>query len=160
MNEILVGFISWLMIMLGGVGSFLPVLPGPPLSFAGLLLYAWYTDFTKITPLALGVFGILTAATLILDFLAPAIGAKGYKASMYGVAGSMIGAFAGMFVLGPLGIVIGPFVGGFLGEFIKTNNLEQSYKTAYGSFLGFIAGSIFRLSVVIAMLGYFIYSLF
>ena len=160
MKEILVAVISGFLIILGGIGAFLPILPGPPLSFGGLLLYAWYTDFTRITPMMLLIFGLLTVATMIVDVVAPALGAKGYKASWYGTLGSFIGAFAGVFVMGPLGIIIGPFVGGFAGEMIKYNNLDQAYKTAVGSFIGFIFGSLFRLGVIVAMFGYFVFALF
>lgn len=160
MKEILVAIVSGFLIVLGGIGAFLPILPGPPLSFGGLLLYAWYTDFTKITPIMLVVFGLLTVATMIMDVVAPALGAKGYKASRYGTIGSFIGAFAGIFIFGPLGIIIGPFIGGFLGEMMNYNNLDQAYKTAVGSFIGFIFGSLFRLGVIIAMFGYFLFSVF
>jgi uncharacterized protein len=160
MKEIIVAFISGLLIVLGGVGSFLPVLPGPPLSFGGLLLYAWYTGFDKISPTVLLIFGLLTLATMVLDFVAPALGAKGYKASKYGTIGSFIGAFAGMFVLGPIGIILGPFIGGFVGELMYLSNIDQAYKTAWGSFIGFLIGSAFRLGVILSMLAYFVYAVF
>lgn len=160
MNNIIVTIISGALIIFGGLGAFLPVLPGTPLSFGGLLLYAWYTGFDKITPLALVIFGLLTIATMIVDFIAPALGAKGYKASKYGTLGSFIGAFAGFFVLGPIGVVLGPFIGGFIGELLYLASFDQAYKTAWGSFIGFLIGSAFRLGVVLAMLSYFIFVLF
>jgi uncharacterized protein len=158
--EALIALASGALIILGGLGSVLPILPGPPISFAGLWLYAWHTNYDKITPTALWIFGALTVLTFIIDFLAPAMGARGYKASNSGVLGSMIGAFAGMFVLGPLGIMLGPFVGAFLGELVNAKNAERAWRVAWGSFIGFVIGSLFKVAVIFAMLAYFIYSLF
>jgi uncharacterized protein YqgC (DUF456 family) len=159
-KEILIALSSGFLIILGGLGAVLPIIPGPPLSFGGLWLYAWFTEYEKITPTVLIIFGILTALTFVTDIIAPALGARGYKASKYGVWGSMLGAFAGIFVLGPLGIIIGPFVGGFIGEMINARNLDNAVNVAWGSFIGFIIGSLFKLAVIIGMLVYFVYSLF
>lgn len=159
-NNILLAIVSGGLIVVGAVGSVLPILPGPPLSFGGLWLYAWYTDYEKITPTVLVVFGILTLLTMIVDFIAPALGAKGYKASRYGIIGSLIGAFAGIFVLGPFGIIIGPFIGGFIGELIYAQNYEHATKVALGSFIGFLIGSLFKVAVIAGMLIYFVYALF
>jgi uncharacterized protein len=160
MNEILIGITSGLLIIIGGIGSFLPILPGPPLSFAGLWLYAWFTNYEKLTPTILIVFAVLTVLAMVIDFIAPALGAKGYKASRAGALGSMIGAFIGVFVMGPIGIVVGPFVGGFIGEFIHAKNLEKAGKSAIGSLIGFAIGSLFKIAVIMGMITYFIYALF
>jgi uncharacterized protein len=160
MNDILVALAAGALIVVGLFGSVLPLLPGQPLSYAGLFLYAWYTDFEKITPTILIIFGVLTALTMVFDFIAPGLGAKSYKASRLGVIGSTLGAFAGIFVLGPFGIIIGPFIGGFAGELISGRNYEHALRSAWGSFVGFALGSLFKLAVVIGMLVYFIYSLF
>lgn len=160
MTNLLVALGSLALILFGAVGSFLPILPGPPLSFAGLWIYGWYTGYEKITPAVLIIFGILSALTFVVDVIAPALGARGYKASRYGTVGSMLGAFLGIFILGPIGIIVGPLVGGFAGEMIHAGNTEKATKTAIGSFIGFILGSFFKMAVIMGMLAYFIYSLF
>jgi uncharacterized protein len=160
MNEILVAVASGLLIIIGAIGSFLPILPGPPLSFAGLWLYAWSTNYEKLTPTTLIVFAVLTILTMVVDFIAPALGAKGYKASRYGTIGSFVGAFLGIFVMGPIGIIVGPFIGGFIGEFIFAKSLKQAGNVALGSLVGFAIGSLFKAAVIVGMLVYFIYALF
>jgi uncharacterized protein YqgC (DUF456 family) len=150
--------LSVLIVILGGAGSVLPVLPGVPLSFAGLWLYAWATSYQTITPFVLIVFALLTALTMLVDFIAPAMGAKGYKASPSGVWGSVVGAFLGAFILGPIGIIVGPFIGAFIGEFLVAQNAHLALRVAWGSFVGFALGSLFKLTVVVSMLGYLIYS--
>ncbi len=159
-KEIIIAVISGLLIITGGIGSILPILPGVPLAYGGLLLYGWFTHFEKITPLALIIFGLLTIITFVIDFVAPAMGAKGYKASRYGIMGSMIGGFLGIFVMGPVGIILGPFIGGFIGELVSVNNFESASKTAWGSFVGLMIGSLFKLAVIAGMLIYFVYALF
>lgn len=103
------------------------------------------------------VFGILTVLTVVLDFIAPALGAKGYKASFWGVLGSAIGAIVGIFVLGPFGIILGPLIGGFAGEYLYVRDTNRALKSAWGSFLGFVAGSVIRFGVAVAMAAYFVY---
>jgi len=124
-----------------------------------LFLYAWFTDYEKITPLVLIIFGILLLLTIIVDVAAPALGAKGYKSSRYGVIGSILGAFLGMFFL-PIGIIVGPFVGGFVGEYFFGRNLEHATRVAWGSFVGLLIGSLFKLAVIAGMFVYFVYALF
>lgn len=160
MNNIFYALSAGFLILLGGLGSILPILPGPPLSFIGLWLYAWATAYEKITPTILIVFGVLTILTFVVDFIAPALGAKGHKASRYGVIGSTVGAFAGIFLMGPFGLIAGPFIGAFLGEMYYARNTHQATKVAIGSFIGFLIGSFFKLVVIIAMFAYFIYALF
>lgn len=160
MTDILIALASLAIILAGAIGSFLPVLPGPPLSFFGLWLYGWHTGYEKITPLVLVIFAVLSALTFVVDVISPALGAKGYKASRYGTLGSMLGAFLGIFVFGPIGIIIGPLIGGFAGEMIHAGNTDRAVKTAIGSFIGLVVGSIFKIAVIVGMLGYFIYALF
>jgi uncharacterized protein len=159
-NDILIAVGSGLLILVGALGAVLPILPGPPLSFAGLWLYGWWTGYEKITPTVLIVFGILTALTFVVDVFAPALGARGYKASKWGIWGSIIGAFAGIFVIGPLGIILGPLVGAFIGEMLHANSLHLATQTAIGSLIGFVIGSFFKIAVIMGMLAYFVYALF
>ncbi len=159
MNEILIIITSVILVILGGIGSVLPIFPGIPVSFAGLFLYAWYTDFERIGPWALVIFAVLTLITMILDVVGPGLGAKQYKASRYGVIGSMIGAFLGIFVLGPLGLILGPFIGGFIGEYMYSGNFDVATKSAWGSFTGFAIGSLLKICLAFAMLAYLIFAL-
>jgi uncharacterized protein len=106
------------------------------------------------------IFGVLTLITFAIDFFAPALGAKGYKSTKYGIIGSLLGAFLGVFLMGPIGIILGPFIGGFLGEIFAAKGFEHASRVAWGSFVGLVVGALFKLALVMAMLVYFIYSLF
>lgn len=152
-------FITSVLMFLAFLGAILPLVPGPPLAFAGLLLYGFWTHFRAVTITALIIFGALTLLTIIFDIFAPALAAKGYKASRYGVIGALVGAILGMFVLGPFGIILGPFVGGFLGEYLAKSDPSKAIRTAWGTFVGFLVGTIFKFIVTLAMVGYFLYLL-
>ena len=156
MATVVVGIISGLMILAGAAGTFLPLLPGPPLAFLGLLFYAWFTHFTVITwPWLLG-WGLLTALTFALDFLGPALGAKNYKSSPMGVWGSVLGGFLATFTLGPIGVIVGPFLGGFLGEYLAARDHVHAAKAAWGAFVGMIIGNVIKVLIVLSMFVYFI----
>jgi uncharacterized protein len=95
----------------------------------------------------------ITVVITVLDYVVPLYGTRKYGGSKYGVWGSTIGLIAG-FWLGPLGIIIGPFVGAFVGEFIASNNSEHALKAAWGSFVGFLFGTLLKLVVCLVMAWY------
>ncbi len=153
MNNFLLISISGLLIVLGTVGSVLPFLPGLPVALAGLILFAWFSKAVSIWVLV--VFGILTLLTIVLDILAPAIAAKGRKASAMGITGALLGGIFGIF-LGPIGIILGPFLGAFIGEIMNRANAEHALKIAIASVFGLIIGSLFKLIVGVSMFIYFV----
>lgn len=160
MSHALVGILSFVLIIGGILGAVLPFLPGLPVSFVGLLIYAWYTDFQSVSALALVVFGLLIAATVALDIFAPAIAAKGHKASSFGTLGAVIGTVLGVIIFGPLGIILGPFIGAFVGELANTGaSTDRAFKVAYAAVIGMLVGTVFKLMVGLGMVIYFLIAL-
>lgn len=145
--------------MVAGIaGCFLPFLPGPPLSFAALLLL----QLREVAPFSttfLVWWAVITLAVTVLDYFIPIWGTRRFGGSSYGVWGCTLGLLVGFF-FGPLGIVILPFLGAFAGEMINNNNSGQALRSAIGSFLGFLAGTLLKVIVCVAMLWYFITALF
>jgi uncharacterized protein YqgC (DUF456 family) len=158
MNNILVTIISGFLILLGTIGSILPFLPGLPLALGGLILFAWYTKALSVWPVV--VFAILTLLTIVIDLVAPAMAAKGRKASRQGVVGALLGGFIGIFLMGPLGIILGPFIGAFVGEIMADKNAEHAWQVAFASLFGLVMGSVVKLTVGIGMFIYFIVAVF
>ncbi len=161
MNYGLVALISALFILAGVAGSVLPFLPGLPVSLVGLLIFSWYTHFDVISVSALVIFAALVALTVVFDIFAPALAARGSKASGFGAAGAVVGTIVGVVIFGPLGILIGPFIGAFVGELANTGaTTERAFRVAWAAVVGMVLGSVFKLLVGISMLIYFLFSVF
>ena len=155
---------EWVIIVLGillavaGVaGSLLPALPGPPIAYAGLWLQQ-LRDPNPFTLKFLLVWGVLTLATMVLDYYVPIWGTKKFGGTKYGVWGCTLG-FLAAFWMGPLGVIIGPFVGAFLGELLARQNSANALKAAIGSFVGFLTGSFLKLLVCFFMIYYIVASI-
>ena len=147
--------IGFLFTLLGIIGSFLPVLPGPPVSWIGLLLL----HITQAVPMNWWFLGTtLTIALVIfaLDYIIPAIGTKKFGGTKAGMIGTTIGLVIGLLAPIPGGIIIGPFVGAFLGELSAKADNKTALKAAFGSFLGFLTGTFMKFVVAIVFLGLFI----
>lgn len=142
------------LIVVGIIGTVLPVLPGVPIVFGGMLLAAWADHFAHVGTFTLVVLGVLAALALILDFVAGMLGAKRVGASRYAVVGAMLGTLVGIFFSLP-GLLLGPFIGALLGELVAGGNLRKATDVGVGAWLGFIVGAIAKLGICFAMLGIF-----
>jgi uncharacterized protein len=144
-----------ILLMIGGIaGCLLPILPGPPLCFVALVILQ-LRSAPPFTTKFLLIWLLVTAVITVVDYLIPSYSTKKFGGGKYGVWGCNIGLLIGIW-LGPLGIIIGPFVGAFIGEMIATSDSSVALKSAFGSFIGFLAGTVLKLSVCGVMAYYFI----
>jgi len=146
--------------IVGLVGVFAPILPGIPLAWLGLFIYAIGTGFERISITLVIVFFILMVLIMVIDFIAPMLGAKKYKASKYGILGAFIGLIAGIIIFGFWGIILGPFIGAFSIELIAKRQPKGALKAATGTFIGFLAGTLLKVIFILIMGGFFISSWF
>ena len=144
------------LMILGILGSFLPVLPGVPLSWVGLLLL-YLAPSVPINYWVLGIAFILAAIIYVLQLVIPAMGTKKYGGSKAGMWGATIGLVIGIFVPIPLGIIIGAFAGAFIGEIINKSDSKSALRAAYGSFIGLLASTFMELVVAVGFLIFFSY---
>jgi hypothetical protein len=151
--------LSIVLMVVGLAGVVLPFVPGVPLAWLGLFIYASATGFKTISWLVIIVFLVITLVLTALDFLAPMWGAKKYKASKWGILGAFLGAILGVFTLGIWGIIFGPFLGAIVGELIAGKGKKQALKSALGTLVGFVLGTLVRLVVVLIMFGFLLASL-
>jgi len=147
-----------LLIILGIVGCLLPVLPGPPLSFGGLLLLH-FSKFAEFSSETLIILAIIAAVVTILDYIVPIWGTRKFGGSKYGARGATVGLIIGLF-LGPAGIIIGPFAGAFVGELIYRDDVNYALKAGFGSLLGFMMGVGLKLVASFIITFYFIKGFF
>ena len=149
--------IGLICMIVGIIGSFLPVLPGTPLSWVGLLLIS-FTSAVPTNYWLLSITGILMLVVTLLEYYIPAKGTKHFGGSKYGVWGTNIGIVVGLIVPIPFGVIIGPFIGAFVGELINnSNNPRGALKAAFGAFLGFLASTFISVMLSLLYFGIFIY---
>lgn len=150
--DILLIVLAAICLLLGFAGSILPLLPGPPLSYVGLLLLH-FTDKVQFSTAQLLIWLGIVIVISLLDYIIPALGVKKWKGSKRGTWGCMIGTILGLFIFPPWGIIIGPFAGAVLGELTAGKNRNDAFKSGFGAFVGFIAGTALKFVVC----GYFIF---
>ncbi len=148
-----------ILIILGILGCVLPVIPGPPVSFAGLLMLH-FTRWGDFSAAFLLFFAFLAILVTVLDYIVPMWGTKRFGGSKKGIWGAVIGLVLGLFFFPPLGIIVGPFVGAVIGEVIDGKESGQAFRAGFGSFLGFLTGVGLKLAASLTMTYYFVRAFF
>ena len=154
MSDYLFLILGIILMLIGIIGCLVPVLPGPPFSFLGLILLQ-LSRFGQFTTSTLVTLGIITVLVTVVDYIVPVWGTRRFGGSKYGTRGATIGLIIGFF-LGPLGIVLGPLIGAFVGEMIFKDNMTYAFKAGFGSLLGFLTGIGLKLAASFAMTFYFV----
>ncbi|MGY8923207.1 MAG: DUF456 domain-containing protein [Flavobacteriales bacterium] len=147
--------LSGFLILIGLLGSFLPVIPGPLTSWLGLFILRFSPIIQIENSLLISSFCI-ALFVFLLDNIIPVLGAKKFGGGNGSMVGSSMGIILGILFLGPFGLIIGPFVGAFLGElYISKNNKESALKSAFGAFIGFLTGVFLKFIIGLAFSYYF-----
>ena len=148
--------IGALLILLGLAGCVLPVLPGPPLSFVGLLLLALINHFLPpLTPTLMIVMAIITLAVTVAEYILPLVSAKRYGASKWGIWGSVLGMAIGIF-FSPFGMLLGAFIGAVAVEWLVQKEKGRAIKAGWGVFIGSLVGTALKLGASGMMAYYFV----
>lgn len=154
--DIFLIIMAFVCLLVGIVGSIVPGLPGPPVSWVGLLL-AGFTPWVENTPMLLIVTAAVALVITVLDYVIPSLTTKRFGGSKYGIWGCNIGLVISLFGLpfgptGLLGMVFWPFLGALVGEYLKQQDLQPALKAGFGAFLGFLTGTFLKLVYCIALL--------
>jgi len=158
--DIFLAIVSGILLLVGFVGALLPVLPGPPLSWLGILLLH-FTVYAEFSTRFLIISAITMVVITVLDLYIPVWGTKKFGGSKAGVYGSTVGLLLGLFFFPPFGVIIGPFLGAFVGEMLfNSRELKTALKSATGSFIGFLLGSGMKLAFCGAMTFFWINAVF
>jgi uncharacterized protein YqgC (DUF456 family) len=146
--------LAFVLLIIGIAGAVVPALPGPPLSFIGLLLVHW-SGYGGFTPAFLWVWAGITVFITVMDYILPSLLARRFGGSRSAAIGSFVGLVIGIFFFPPWGMIIGTFLGALAGELIHNRkNKAQALKAAWGALLAFIAGSGAKLIASSIMLFY------
>lgn len=159
--EYLIYLLSIIIIIIGIVGDVIPGIPGTPVSYFSLIILQLSKNINTSTE-TLVIMGVMCAVITVLDYIVPAWGTKKFGGSKAGVRGSTVGLIVSIVVLPMLGIVLGPFgiigilagpfVGAYIGEKMSGGDDTKAWRSAFGSFIGFLAGTFMKLaySIIIA----------
>ena len=153
MSDYILLILGILLMIVGIIGCLVPVLPGPPFSFLGLILLH-ISRFGHFSTPTLITMGVITVVVTIMDYIVPVWGTRQLGGSKYGTRGATVGLVIGLF-LGPLGIILGPLIGAFVGEMLFKDDINYALKAGFGSLLGFLTGIGLKLAASFIMTFYF-----
>lgn len=154
--EILILIVIGILLLLGIIGCFIPIIPGPPISYGGLLVFHFFSSYS-IQENILWLMAFVVITVTIFDIWVQIYGVKKFGGTKKAINGSIIGLIIGIYFFPPLGIIIGSFLGAFIGARIEENSdRSKAIRIALGSIAGFFAGTMLKLSVSI-YISYFVF---
>ena len=156
--DVLLFIVSALLMLVGIIGSVVPALPGPPLSYVGLLLLQ-LTDKVQFSTSFLVVWGIVVLAVVVLDYYLPIWTTKKVGGSKAGINGSIIGMVVGI-IFTPIGMILGTLLGAIIGEIIGGASGDKALKSGLATFVGTMLSIGIKLIVCVSLLMYYIIELF
>lgn len=140
------------------LGCVLPVIPGLVLAYAALLLQQLRTPHPFSFHFLLGWLAIIIVVS-IFEYYLPVWSVKKFGGTKYGAWGCTLG-FIACFWLGPWGVIIGPFFGALLAEqLLAKATFDRALKSAFGSFIGFLGGTVLKLCICGVMIYYLVRSI-
>lgn len=140
--DILIYILSFLLLVGGIIGCALPILPGPPLGYAGLLLLQ-FTGRADFSTTQMVTWLIVVVVLQVIDYITPLLGSKYSGGTSFGNRGCIAGTILGLFFM-PWGIIVGPFIGVVAGEMLGGSDLPRAIRSGIGSLIGFLLGTLWK----------------
>ena len=135
-----------IILMVGGIaGCVLPILPGAPLAYAGLLLLH-FTGLAHFSTAQLIVWLIVVVVLQVVDYITPLLGSKYSGGTSFGNRGCVAGTLLGLFFM-PWGIILGPFLGAVAGEMMGGSDFPHAVRAGIGTLIGFLLGTLLKVIV-------------
>ncbi len=159
MIDIIILVFAFLLLLIGLAGAVVPVLPGPPLSYVGLLLLQW-SGYGEFSAFFLWAWAAITVVVTIGDYFLPALMTRQFGGSRLATVGSILGLLGGLFFFPPAGLIIGPFLGAFAGELLHNRQHSKAFRVAIGASLAFFFGTGIKLIVCALMMFYGVMAMF
>jgi hypothetical protein len=149
-GDVFIFFIAFTLLVLGFIGAILPIIPGPILSYLGLLLLHLFTEL-NFSNTELVLYAIITTIVFLSDYILQFIGVKKFGGGNYSIYGTIIGVIAGLF-FPPIGLIIGPFIGAFTGALMDNKKNNEAMVIAFGALVGFVFGTFIKIVYSIAII--------
>jgi len=145
-----------LLMLLGLVGTFLPVLPGTGLIFGAIVLYGLHDRFQVVSGEFVAAMGALALLAMATDYLAGLVGARRVRATRAGYVGALLGAVVGVVVFGPIGLIVGPFLGAVTGEVASGRTARQAVRVGTATVIGVMGGMVLKAAIGLTMIVLFV----
>lgn len=153
---ILLWTIVVVLFVLGFAGLVVPVLPDTLLLLAGFVVYHFFVDSGPLTPSFWWTSVVVSIVIFAVDYVASGIGARKYGASKWSIVSAMLGLIIFPFVLGPIGILVGPFVMVVLTELLMKKSLDTALKIGFGTLIGFLGGVFVKTLLMVGLVVWFV----
>jgi len=147
-------------LLLGVAGTLIPFLPVISIMFIAILLYSFLDGWVHFSPFFVAIVGFFTLITFFIDYLGTYWGIKKFGAEKTGLWGGALGSIIGIFILGPVGLIIGSFIGVIIGELLAGKSIYQALKTSLGSFLGILGSTLLQLTIALIILFWTFFKLY
>jgi len=155
MSIALLWTLAAVLMLVGLVGTVLPVLPGTALVFAGAWLGAWIDGYERVGVYTVVVLGVMAVLAWVLDYVAGLMGARRVGASPQALVGAAIGTVAGL-LAGFVGVLFMPFVGAAAGEYLARRDEQRAMQVGLATGLGLLLGMVAKVAIAFAMVGVFV----
>ena len=152
MTDIILIILGGICLIIGLLGCVIPMIPGPPIAYAGILLLH-VTDKVQYSTSQLLVWLLIVVVVQVLDYFTPIVGSKYSGGTKWGSWGCLIGSIIGIVFFSPWGIIIGPFGGAVIGELLGDRTTKDALKSGIGALVGFLLGTVLKVVVC----GYFVW---
>jgi uncharacterized protein len=149
--------IAIIIMFAGLLGTLLPILPGIPLIYAGYLIYGILTGWQSFGLGTMLFWAAVSIVSLMLDYYAGLLGTKRYGASIFGMWGSVVGAVVGFLLVSLPGLVIGTFLGAYVGELWAGRASRDALRAGKGALVGLLGGTIVKFVIGVVMIGTFLW---
>jgi uncharacterized protein len=137
------------------IGTVVPIIPEAPLIVVGMVIYGLIAGFDNLGFSFFVGQIILALAVIGVDYLTTAIGSRYFGGSKAAMWGSALGLLIGLFFF-PIGLLIGPFLGAAVADFIFRRQTGQAFRSGVGASLGFWSALPIKLALKGIMIGWFV----
>ncbi len=140
------------------VGSFIPIIPDVIPIWLGVAVYHFFLNDSILSQSFFISLAFITILIQLADFLANAYFVKKSGGNNLSILGAFLGLLAGMIFLGPLGLIIGPFFGVLVVEYMSNRDKDRSFKIAFSTLIAYLGSGFIKFILQIIIIVWFVFS--
>lgn len=140
-----------LAMLVGVIGTLLPLIPGLPIAWGAALVYGLAAGFGGTGTIAFTLISVVAALGMIAAFVLPhrRVAATGVPRST--VIAGLVGGIIGFFVIPVVGLPLGAIAAVMAKETARTSDTSAAWATTKNMIVGFGLGVLLELSAALAI---------